>query len=68
MHLACKAILAAITDLDFASIDANHFEPRGDEATSFMDALDRDPIATIRSIVRQVGFQLFNSSLLFTQR
>ncbi|KAJ7122049.1 ribonuclease H-like domain-containing protein [Mycena crocata] len=35
-HLACKAILKVITDIDFAENDA------------------RDPIATLRSLVRQI--------------
>jgi hypothetical protein len=54
VHLACQAILKAITDTDFADDNVVNFEPRGRPATTFMDAIDRDPIATLRAIVRQV--------------
>jgi hypothetical protein len=57
--LACQAILKAITDMDFADSNATAFEPSGNVATTFMDAIDRDPIATLRAIVRQVCV-LFN--------
>ncbi|KAJ7691514.1 ribonuclease H-like domain-containing protein [Mycena olivaceomarginata] len=54
VHLACQAILKAITDMNFADSDATPFEPSGNVATTFMDAIDRDPIATLRAIVRQI--------------
>lgn len=54
VHLACKAILKAITDVQYAENDAANFEPHGDSANTFMDAIQRDPIATLRTVVRQV--------------
>jgi hypothetical protein len=45
VHLACQAILKAITDMDFADSDATPFEPSGNVATTFMDAIDRDPMS-----------------------
>ncbi|KAJ7498445.1 hypothetical protein B0H11DRAFT_2155608 [Mycena galericulata] len=54
VHLACVAILKAITDMDFDDNDATNFEPQGNPAATFMDAIDRDPIATLRAIVRQI--------------
>ncbi|KAJ6579526.1 hypothetical protein DFH09DRAFT_1077151 [Mycena vulgaris] len=38
--------IRAITDLDFAATDVNDFEPFGDDATTLLDAVDRDPIVT----------------------
>ncbi|KAJ6582875.1 hypothetical protein DFH09DRAFT_277734 [Mycena vulgaris] len=52
VSLACKAVLSAIINLDFAAHDANDFEPFDNEAVTFMDAIDHDPIATLRTIVR----------------
>ena len=58
VNLACKAILKAITDMDFATENANEFVPDGPSATTFVDAIDRDPIATIRSVIRAVSSHL----------
>ncbi|KAJ7809475.1 hypothetical protein B0H14DRAFT_3759706 [Mycena olivaceomarginata] len=68
VHLACQAILKAITDMNFADSDATPFEPSGNVATTFMDAIDRDPIATLRAISSSVIFlqtlvQIRSSSL-----
>ncbi|KAJ7277820.1 hypothetical protein C8J57DRAFT_1060348 [Mycena rebaudengoi] len=54
VHLVCKAILKAVTDTNFADNNADNYEPRGGPAATFMDAIDRDPIATLRTIIRQV--------------
>ncbi|KAJ7161812.1 ribonuclease H-like domain-containing protein, partial [Mycena crocata] len=53
-HLACKVVLKAITNIDFDENDADNFEPDGPPAATFMDAIERDPIATLRTIVRQI--------------
>lgn len=45
VNLACKAVLTAITNMDFAADDADDYEPGG----AF-----RDPIATLRTLVRVV--------------
>lgn len=60
VNLACKAVLGAITNLNFASQDAPDFIPSAPpgprtEAQSFMDAIDRNPIATVRTVVRVVS-------------
>lgn len=49
--------------MDFADRDPTDFELRDSEdpATTFMDAIDRDPIATLRIIVRAV--RLFLTSI-----
>ncbi|TFK17887.1 hypothetical protein FA15DRAFT_604244, partial [Coprinopsis marcescibilis] len=49
VNLACKAVLAAITNLDLAREPSNEHEHR-----SFLDAVDRDPIATLHAFVRSV--------------
>lgn len=49
VNLACKAILAALTDLNYAR------EPTtAEEQVSFLDAVDKDPIATIRALIRVI--------------
>lgn len=49
INLACKAILGALTDLNYAK------EPlTAEEQTSFLDAMDKDPIATIRTLIHVV--------------
>ncbi|KAK6991690.1 hypothetical protein R3P38DRAFT_3227535 [Favolaschia claudopus] len=53
-HLACNAVLKAITNMDFADPEAVDFDAHDDTASSFLDAIDRDPIATIRTIIRLI--------------
>ncbi|KAL4254558.1 Zinc finger BED domain-containing [Pleurotus pulmonarius] len=50
VNLACKAVLGAITNMEFASETAPDYNP--DDASMFRETLDRDPIATIRTVVR----------------
>jgi hypothetical protein len=45
--------------MEFAEKDAEDFEPREQIGASFLDALERDPIAMLRTIVRQVRFFSF---------
>jgi hypothetical protein len=45
VNLACKAVLRAITNMDFAADDANDYEPSN---------MPSDPIATLRTLVRVV--------------
>lgn len=54
MNLACKAILGAITDMDFAAPEADDFVPPLDPADNFLAAVGGDPVATIRTTVRVV--------------
>ena len=54
MNLACKAVLTAITKLDFAKETARDYVPTGPMAQTFVDAIKRDPIATSRSLIRGV--------------
>jgi hypothetical protein len=49
VNLACKAVLAAITNLDYVAETAEDFVP-----LNFLGGLDRDPIATIRSLIHAV--------------
>ncbi|KAK7014542.1 ribonuclease H-like domain-containing protein, partial [Favolaschia claudopus] len=53
VNLACKAVLSAITDMDFAASDAPDFDRNaGEEPYTFLDAVARDPVATIRTSIR----------------
>jgi hypothetical protein len=73
VNLACKAVLAAITDIEYAAETAGDFvrpeqgaldeQPDGDErgwATNhFLQRVRRrDPIATLRSLIRAVYIRL----------
>jgi len=53
INLACKAILAALTDLNYAR------EPiTAEEHVSFLEAVDKDPIATIRALIHVVRLKI----------
>ncbi len=57
MNLACKAVLTAITNIDHA-LDHGHgsdFIPPPGQAMNFHAACQRDPIATIRTVVHVVS-------------
>jgi len=54
VNLACKAILAALTDLNYAR------EPiTTEEQVSFLDAMDKDLIATIRTLICVVRLSIY---------
>ena len=54
VNLACKAILAALTDLNYVR------EPMtAEEQVSFLDAMDKDPIATIRTLIHVVCLSIY---------
>ncbi|KAG1876015.1 hypothetical protein C8R48DRAFT_591897, partial [Suillus tomentosus] len=52
VNLACKAVLRAITNMDHAQNDAIEYVPNMPPSRDFMSAIERDPIATVRTIVR----------------
>jgi hypothetical protein len=54
VNLACKAVLAAITNMDFARLDLPNFVPDNTAAFSLYDAINKDPIATSRTLVCMV--------------
>ena len=57
----CKAVLKALTNLDYAREPANPHEQR-----SFLDAVAGDPIATIRALIRVVSiFLVIDSQYLY---
>ncbi|KAJ7580032.1 hypothetical protein C8J56DRAFT_795274, partial [Mycena floridula] len=53
VNLACKAVLAAITNMDFVADDARDFEP----------GVTRDPIATVQAVVRVVYSKFRKTSI-----
>lgn len=72
INLACKAVLGAVTDLKHASPNAPDFVPAGASAQTFMDAIDRDPISTVRTLVRVVSplyprFMSLGLTIIFTR-
>ena len=54
VNLSCKAVLSAITNMDYAANDAEDYAPNGLTPMTFIDAINRDPIATVRTLVRVV--------------
>ncbi|KAJ6610156.1 ribonuclease H-like domain-containing protein, partial [Mycena sp. CBHHK59/15] len=55
VNLACQAVLGAITDMDFVAPEAADFVPRpADAAPTFMDTVQCDPVATVRTTVRVI--------------
>ncbi|KAJ7660136.1 ribonuclease H-like domain-containing protein [Mycena polygramma] len=54
VNLACKAVLSSITDIDFAASGSADFVPHPVGATTFLDAVARDPVATVRTTVRVI--------------
>lgn len=56
MNIACKAVLGEITNIKYAADKAVAFDPPdGPTPVSFMDAIDRDPIAIVRTLVGVVS-------------
>jgi hypothetical protein len=58
VNIACQAVLDAITDMDYALEQADNFVPPEVPANTFVDALERDPVATVRSLIKEVWFDL----------
>jgi len=54
VNLACKAILAAITNLDYAEENAEEYIPGEVPVTGVLEQLNKDPIATLRSLINAV--------------
>lgn len=68
INLACKAVLAAVTKTDLAEETAEDHIPnptgRASPPRHFQDALKRDPIASLRSLIRNVRICHCNFHLL----
>lgn len=54
VNLACKAVLGAMTKVEYAAQTAEDHIPFGPQPETFWDAVSRDPIATLRSLIRAV--------------
>ena len=54
VNLACKAMLSTITSIEYAAENAVDFIPTGPVSITFAGALNHDPIATVRSLIRSV--------------
>lgn len=61
VNLACKAVLTAITQMDFASENVADFSPNKVLATSFWEALQHDPIAILQSLICGVSVYYYIS-------
>jgi len=61
VNLSCKAVLKAITKMDLATRNAPDYVPSEhapDSTSSFLEAIRRDPIATVRTLVRTVRYSI----------
>ena len=70
VNLACKAVLSAITRIEYAAENAGDYVPIviGPRSMTFAEAITRDPIATLRSLVRGVHMKrlwLSNADLIY---
>ena len=54
MNLACKAVLAEITNISYAVPNSEEYDPPAHLDSGFVYALQRDPIAIIRSFTTAV--------------
>ena len=54
INLACKAVLGKITDISYATADTNEYDPPLPLHDGFAYALQRDPIAIVRSFTKAV--------------
>ncbi|KAJ6614682.1 hypothetical protein B0H10DRAFT_1802927, partial [Mycena sp. CBHHK59/15] len=54
VNLACKAMLREISDMDFAAKGPADFVPPQVQAATFMDVIEQDPVATVRTVVRVI--------------
>ena len=54
MNIACQAVLDAITDMDYVLEQADYFVPPEMPVITFVDALERDPDATVHSLIKEV--------------
>ena len=61
VNLACKAILAAISSLDFNPMPLDGEDD--DEDQTFLDKLTEDPIGRLRVLIRVVSFFFFQKFL-----
>ena len=75
VNLACKAVLSAITRIEYAAENAGDYAPPaiGPRSTTFTEAIACDPIATLQSLVRGVRMKILwlsNADLVyrFTRR
>jgi hypothetical protein len=66
VNLACKAILSAISKLDYGSVD---FDDNNTDDDTFMDSLKQDPVAAIRVLIKAasvIGLVfMFNTDAVF---
>lgn len=51
VNLTCKAVLKEITDMKFVAANAHDYVPSGPAPINFLDVLNCNPIATVRTLV-----------------
>ena len=62
VNLDCKAILSAISKLDYSSVNLDDSATDDD---TFMDSLKQDPIAAIQVLIKVVLIFLFDTDAIF---
>ena len=56
VNLACQDVLSAITDMKYAEPQADVYLPASSQAPGQAVAQKRDPVAIVRSLVREVRY------------
>ena len=66
MNLACKAVLGAITNMDFAHQDSDVAVVTHDHtpADCFDEAIAKGPVAVIRTVIRIISTLLFSEHFI----
>lgn len=63
VNLACKAVLAEITNISYAVTNPEEYDPPAPLDSGFVYALQRDPIATVRSFTTAVCYLIITIEL-----
>ena len=70
VNLSCKAVLSAITSMEYAADNAPNYIPHGiapHRSATFLDSISRDPIAMVRTLVRVVCNMFYICHVLLVQ-
>jgi len=70
VNLSCKAVLSAITSMEYAADNAPNYVPHGiapHRSATFLDSISHDPIAMVRTLVRVVCSMFYICLVLLVQ-
>jgi len=70
VNLSCKAVLSAITSMEYAADNAPNYVPHGivpHRSATFLDSISRDPIAMVQTLVHVVCSLFYICLVLLVQ-